>query len=84
MFNIWGTICYSVSAVSSLIAILLMGIFKWTPPWYFLLPAFLYVFISSGIIALGRIQANKDARFFIRMLKRRSDENKQREMRRMN
>jgi hypothetical protein len=48
------------------------------------LPALLYVFLSAGIIALGRIEGNKQSQFFIQALKARSEENKQRQMRKMN
>jgi hypothetical protein len=40
------------------------------------MPAFLYIFISASIICLGRIAANKDAKFFIQALRKRSDENR--------
>jgi hypothetical protein len=44
------------------------------PPWYILLPAYTYIFLSAGIIALGRMESNKDARLFVQMLKDRSEE----------
>jgi len=65
-------------------AFMIMMGFGIMPPWYVILPALLYVFISSGIIAQGRIEGNKDAQFFIQALKARSEENRQRQMRKMN
>jgi hypothetical protein len=83
VFSIWGTLYYGVAAIASITVVLIMGFTRWMPPWYIISSAFLYVFISTGIICTGRIQANKDARFFIHALKKRSEDN-QRKMRRMN
>lgn len=47
-----------------------------TPPWYILLPLMCYVFLSSGLIALGRIEGNNEARGFVDMIRKMSDENK--------
>lgn len=76
VFGPWGTLCYGISAIASIAMVLLMGFTKWTPPWYFIMSAFLYVFISTGAICWGRIESNRDAEFFIRALRTRSDENK--------
>ncbi|HWI70134.1 MAG TPA: hypothetical protein VNS88_17510 [Nitrospiraceae bacterium] len=76
LFGIWGTLGYGIAAATSITTVLVMGVFDWTPPWYLLMSAFLYVFISSGIIFLGRIEANKDAKEFIRTLRAKSKENK--------
>jgi hypothetical protein len=84
VFSIWGTICYGIAAVYSCTTVMLIGIIRWMPPWYIVSSAFMYVFISAGIICFGRIEANRDARFFIQALRKRSDENKQRRMREMN
>jgi hypothetical protein len=83
VFSIWGTICYGIAAVFCITAVLLMGFTKWIPPWYFISSAFLYCFISTGLITMGRIESNKDAKFFIRALRQKSAEN-QRTMRKMN
>jgi hypothetical protein len=76
VFNIWGTIVYGISALTSIATVLIIGIANWTPPWWLTEPAFLYCFISSAIITLGRIEANRDARVFSRLLRKRSDINK--------
>lgn len=78
VFGPWGTLCYGISAVASITTVLLMGFTRWTPPWYFLMPAFLYIFISAGIICLGRIESNQEAKFFIHALREQSEENKRR------
>ena len=83
VFSIWGTINYGVAAIASIAIVLCMGIFAWTPQWWAIMPAFLYVFISTGIICLGRIEANRDAKFFIHALRKRSEDN-ERAMRKMN
>jgi hypothetical protein len=83
VFNIQGTLVYAGCSFTAFCFMIAMGFGIW-PPWYVILPCLFYVFLSSGIIAHGRIEANKDARFFIHALKKRSQENKQREMRRMN
>jgi hypothetical protein len=73
-FSIWGTLIYgSCSAAAGFFMIDLVWII---PPWYVLLATFFYVFVSTGIIALGRVEANRDAKFFIEALKRQSEENK--------
>jgi hypothetical protein len=76
VFGPWGTISYGIAAVASIVTVLLNGFTGWTPPWYFTSAAFMYVFISAGIICMGRIQSNKDAKFFIHALRKRSEENK--------
>ena len=78
VFSIWGTIVYGISAITSLATVLIIGIAGWTPPWYLTMPAFLYCFISAGIITMGRIESNKDARVFAHLLRERSEENKRR------
>jgi hypothetical protein len=78
VFNIWGTIIYGISALTSLATVLIIGIADWKPPWWLAMPAFLYCFISSAIIALGRIEANRDARVFTALLRKKSEENKRR------
>jgi len=83
VFNIWGTIVYGGCASVAMGFMIMMG-FGIMPPWYIILSCLLYVFLSSGIIALGRVEGNKDAQFFIQALKVRSEESKQREMRKMN
>jgi|SRR6478736_3106443 len=82
-FNIWGTIVYGGCSSIAMAFMVMMG-FGIMPPWYVILPSLLYVFLSSGIIALGRIEGNKEARFFIQALKEQSEENKQHAMRKMN
>ena len=83
VFSIWGTACYGIAAVASITTILVMDFTRWTPPWWFISAALLYTFISTGIIALGRIESNRDSKFFIQALRKRSEENK-RAMRKMN
>ncbi len=83
VFGPWGTLSYGIAAVASIITVLLMGFTRWIPPWYFIACAFMYVFISAGIICYGRIEANRDAKVFIHALKKKSEENK-RAMRKMN
>jgi hypothetical protein len=83
VFNIWGTIVFGGCSSFALAFMILIG-FGIVLPWYVVLPALLYVFVSAGFIALGRIEANKDARFFVQALRKRSEENKQRQMRKMN
>jgi hypothetical protein len=83
VFGIWGTILYGIIAITSIAIVVIGGIANWTPPWFLIGTAFIYVFISAGLICMGRIEANKDARFFIRALRERSDDNK-RAMRKMN
>lgn len=78
MFGIWGTICYGISAIASIICLITMGFTGWVPPWYFLGPVFFYTFASTSIITYGRIQNNKDAKVYIRSLQRMSEENKRR------
>lgn len=76
VFSIWGTVCYGVAAAYSIISVLLMGIIRYTPPWYFIMASFLYVFISTGIICYGRIESNRDAKVFMHLIRKRSEENK--------
>lgn len=84
MFSIWGTVIYGIAAIFSIVAVFLIAFFGWTPPSYFISVAFIYTFMSTGIICMGRIETNKEARFFIHALKKRSEQNKQRQMRKMN
>ena len=83
VFGIWGTIGYGISSIASITALLTMGFTGWTPPWWFLMPVLLYTFTSTGIICYGRIEANKDAKFYIETIKRQSAANEQRVMRKM-
>jgi hypothetical protein len=76
VFGLFGTVCYGGAAVTAILVALSMAVFDWTPPWYMTASAFMYVFISSGIIFFGRTEANKDAKFFIHAIKERSEENK--------
>lgn len=46
-----------------------------TPPWYVMLGVLVYVFLSSGLVAIGRIEGNRASRGFIVMIKKQSDEN---------
>lgn len=78
VFKVWGTICYGILAIASITTIMIMDFTRWTPPWWVITSALLYVFISAGIIALGRIESNHDSKFFIQALKERSEENKRR------
>jgi hypothetical protein len=78
VFTIWGTIIYGISAITSIATVLIVGITGWNPPWWLTEPAFLYCFISAGIITMGRIESNKDARVFARLLRQKSEENKRR------
>jgi hypothetical protein len=78
VFSIWGTIIYGISAITSIATVLIVGIADWSPPWWLTEPAFLYCFISAGIITLGRIESNRDARVFTRLLRQKSEENKRR------
>lgn len=82
VFSIWGTIYYGAIAIGSIVIVIIGGIANWTPPWLLIGAAFLYVFINAGIICLGRMEANRDAKFFMHALRKRSDENKR--MRKMN
>lgn len=77
IFGIWGTACYGIAALYSITVVLGLP-FGWKPPWYAVSSAFLYVFVSAGIIFFGRIESNRDARFFMQALKKRSEENKRR------
>lgn len=78
VFSVWGTVCYGIAAVFSVTQVILIAVARLTPPWYVTSIAFLYVFTSTGLICTGRIESNRDARFFMRALKKRSDENKRR------
>jgi hypothetical protein len=82
VFNVWGTLAYGVFSITAFASMIAHG-FGWTLPWFIILPSLCYTGISAGIIATGRMQSNKDARFSIQALKRQSEENK-RAMRRMN
>jgi hypothetical protein len=83
VFSIWGTMAYGISSITALAIITIRVFIDWTP-WYLITPAFLYVFISAGLICLGRIDTNKEAKVFIQALRERSAENKSRAMRKMN
>jgi membrane protein required for beta-lactamase induction len=83
VFSIWGTIYYGIIAIASIAIVFIGGIANWTPPWVLTGTAFLYVFVTAGLICMGRIEANRDAKFFIQALRKRSDENK-RTMRKIN
>lgn len=83
VYGLFGTVCYGGSAIVSIISVLSMGVFNWTPPWYIIASALIYVFTSSSLIFFGRIESNKDARFFIQALRKLGEENK-RSMRKMN
>jgi hypothetical protein len=76
VFNPVGTIIYAIASMTAFACLVLS--YWWTPPWFVLLPTYLYVFLSAGIIALGRIESNKNASAFIDMIKKRSEENKRR------
>jgi hypothetical protein len=74
VFSIGGTIVYAIGSVTAVAAIIAKP--WWTPPWWVLLPMFAYIFVSMGIITMGRIEANKDARVFAQLLRKQSDINK--------
>lgn len=76
VFGIWGTACYGVAAISSIITVLIMDFSRWVPPWWYITATSLYVFASAGIICFGRIQANRDAHGFIVLIRHRSEQNK--------
>lgn len=77
VFNIWGTIAYGVASITAFASLIAAG-FGWHPPWFIIGVALFYVGVSAGIIAAGRIEANKDAKFFVQALRRQSEENKRR------
>jgi hypothetical protein len=83
VFNIWGTLVYAGCSFTAFASMIAYG-FGWNPPWPIMLSALFYVGVSAGIIAFGRMEANKDARFFVQALRKRSDENGKRAMRKMN
>jgi len=83
VFNIWGTLVYAGCSAVAFLFMIAMG-FDIMPPWYVILPTFLYVFLSSGIIALDRIEANKNNKFFIDSIKRQSETIQKHVMRKMN
>lgn len=83
VFSVWGTVIFFGCSATSFASMIAYSV-GWTPPWFIILPAFLYVFISSGFIAVGRMESNKDARLFIEAIKQRSEENRKRAMRKMN
>jgi hypothetical protein len=82
VFNIWGTLVYAGCSITAFVSMIAYG-FGWTPPWIIVLPTFIYVGTSSGIIAMGRIQSNKIASDTFVWLRQKSEENK-RAMRKMN
>jgi hypothetical protein len=73
-FNVWGTLVYATSSATAFTCLILS--YWWTPPWYVLLPMYFYVFMSAGIIALGRLESNRDAVVFAHLLRKPSEENK--------
>ena len=77
VFSIGGTIAYGGCAITALASLIAYG-FGFPPPWFITMSCLLYVFVSAGIIATGRIEANKDAKVFTRALRRQSEENKRR------
>ena len=77
-FPVYGTLVYAGCSITALSCFFAIGIVHWTPPWYIIMPAFLYCFVSSGIITMGRIESNKNARAFANALKQQSEENKRR------
>jgi len=77
VFNIWGTLVYAGCSITAFASMIAYG-FGWRPPGLIILPALFYVGISASIIAAGRIEANKDAKVFVRALRRQSEENKRR------
>jgi hypothetical protein len=81
-FGVFGTLVYLGASITALTSMIAYG-FGWNPPWFIILSCIFYTGVSSGIIAMGRMQANRDAHFFIQALRPRSAEN-QRAMRRMN
>lgn len=76
VFGIWGTIVYAIASITAFACMVALP--WWTPPWWIVLPTFAYVFVSAGIIAAGRRASNIEAREFMEMLKRKSEENKRR------
>jgi Na+/glutamate symporter len=76
VFPIYGTIVYAGCSITALACFFAIGIAHWTPPWYITMPAFLYCFISAGIITMGRIESNKDAKIFAHLLRKQSEINK--------
>ena len=77
VFSIWGTLAYSAFSIVAFASMIAYG-FGWRPPGLIILPALFYVGTSAGIITMGRIEANKEAKVFTRALSRLSDENKRR------
>jgi hypothetical protein len=84
VFGIWGTLAYGIASMGSICTVLSIAIFNRLPPWWIISSAFMYVFISAGIIFFGRIEANREAKFFLQALKRQSEINEMRQMRKMN
>ena len=67
VFSIWGTILYGIAAIASITTILVMDFTRWTPTTVVHPAAFpIHVHRHLGIIALGRIECNRDMLFFIR------------------
>src|SRR5213078_4524446 len=83
VFNIWGTLVYSICSSTAFIFMIAMG-FGILPPWYITLLCLFYVFLSSGFIALGRMDANMEAWFFNDTLRKLSEEDKKHANREMN
>jgi len=81
VFSLPGTIVYAGCSLTALIFMIGTG-FGLQTPWFVILPCLLYVFISSGIIAYGRIESNRDSKVYLRSLQRVSEANKR--MRKMN
>jgi hypothetical protein len=83
VYRLPGTVVFAGCSVVAFFFMIALG-FGLDPPWYVILPSLFYVFVSSGIIAIGRIEANKDAKFFIETIKRQSEEIQKHAMRKMN
>ena len=74
VFNLFGTIIYAGCSITAFGIMIAMP--WWMPPWWILLPTFGYVFTCTGIIAMGRVQSNRDAKAFAHLLRVQSEINK--------
>jgi hypothetical protein len=76
VFSPVGTIVYIGCSVTCLAFMIGYG-FGLQVPWYIILPCIFYTAVSSGIIAMGRIESNRDARAFMVRIEQRSELNEQ-------
>lgn len=75
IFSPFLTLLYALCSAVAFFYIIAYG-FGVKPPWFFILSCMGYTFITTMIIANGRIEANREAREWIKTMQVLSERNK--------